>query len=52
LEIRNYEEEAASSAGSEATCQIEETRISTRKELKVTIHHHHQQWCFPQGVQE
>jgi hypothetical protein len=39
LEIGNYEEEAASSTGSKATCQIEETRISTGKELKVTIHH-------------
>jgi hypothetical protein len=52
LEIGNCEEEVASSAGSEATCQIEETRISTGKELKVTIHHQQQQSCFPQGVQE
>jgi len=52
LEIGNCEEKAASSAGSEATCQIEETRIRTGKELKVTIHQQQQQWCFPQGVQE
>ncbi len=52
LEIGNCEEEAASSAGSEAACQIEETRISTGKELEVTIHQQQQQWCFPQGVQE
>jgi hypothetical protein len=52
LEIGNCEEEAASSAGSEAACQIEETRISTGKELEVTIQQQQQQWCFPQGVQE
>jgi hypothetical protein len=37
LEIGNCEEEAASSASSEATYQIEETRISTGKELKVCL---------------
>ncbi|CAM6025837.1 unnamed protein product [Sphagnum balticum] len=52
LEIGSCEEEAASSAGSEAACQIEETRISTGKELEVTIQQQQQQWCFPQGLEE